>query len=311
MLLEMFVNELSLTPSAVDVPTGQNRARQFVFTMREATARGVQRTLRVPENFFAISIGPNYYWQNWVKDNRVELEVRQFFLSIATKFPFLVDEPDIEAVWRDIDCFWQNQFALGLKAAYLADGLALSMASRQEWDSHLIECDIHEILSEDVDCRSEVIHHASSTHHIDPQVTWIEQRIQASVTNGMELWRRLGDFFPLLTFCSVVEEQLAGLSVKALPSIVRGLFKLNAFCVAWQNGGFNPDEIQCVVSPESAPTLQRYSVERTFMCPDGQQRVFNWHTKVGSWRIYFDPAPGPGRLFVGYVGRHLQTVRFH
>lgn len=311
MLIEMFVNELSLTPVAVDVLTGQNRARQFALTMREATVRGVQRTLRLPENFFANPIGPNYYWQTWLSDNRVEREVRQFFLSLASKVPFLVDDPDLESVWKGIDCYWQNQLALGLKAAYLADGLALSMASRQEWDSHLVECDIQEIIGEDVDCRNEVIHHASSTHHIDPQLTWIEQRIQVSVTNGKELWSRLGDFFPLLACCSGVEEQMAVLPVQALPNIVRGLFKLNAFSVAWQNGGFNPEEVQCVVSLESESTLQRYSGERTFMCPDGQQRLFSWHAKVGSWRIYFDPAPGPGRLFVGYVGKHLRTVKFH
>ena len=96
-----------------------------------------------------------------------------------------------------------------------------------------------------------------------------------------------------------------------LPSIVRGLFNLNAFCITWQNGAFDPGEIQCAVSPESGPTLQRYSEERTFMCPDGQQRVFSWHAKVGSWRLYFDPAPGPGHLFVGYAGKHLRTVTLH
>jgi hypothetical protein len=310
-LLEMFVNELSLTPAALDVPTGQNRARQFVLTMREATARGVQRTLRLPEYFFANPIGPNYYWGNWLNDNRVELEIRQFFRLLATRVPFLGDEPDIEAVWRDIDCFWQNQSALGLKAAYLADGLALSMSSGQEWDSHSIECDIHELAGGDLECRREVVHHAASPGHIVAQVTWIRGRIQGTVRDGRELWRRFGDFFPSLTCCPVVEEQMAGLPSQALPSIVRGLFNLNAFCVTWQNGGFNPDEIQCAVSPESEPTLQRYSGERRFMCPDAQERVFKWHAKVGSWRIYFDPAPGPGRLFVGYVGKHLRTATSH
>lgn len=310
MLLEMFINELSLSPAAPDVTTGQNRVRQFVLTMREATACGARRTLRVPEDFFANPIGPNYYWQNWARDNRVERELRQFFLSLATKEPFLGDQPDVEAVWNEIDCFWQNQAALGLKAAYVSDGLALSMSSRQEWDNFLIECDIHEVVEEEVECRMEVVHHASSTRHIDPQMAWIEQRIQGAVNDGRELWHFRCDFFPALDWCSGVQDLMASLPTLALPSIVRGLFSLNAFCASWQNGAFDPQGIRCVVSPDSESTLQRYYEERTFLCPDGQHRVFSWHAKVGSWRIYFDPAPGPGRLFVGYLGKHLRTARF-
>jgi len=158
----MFVNELSLSPVAADVTNVQNRVRQFVLTIREATSRGARRTLRLPESFFANPIAPNYYWQNWVKDIRVERELRQFFLSLATQAPFLSDQMDIEAVWKEIDCFWHNQRALGLKAAYVSDGLALSMSSSEEWDSYLLECDVHELIGEDVERRTEIVHHASS-----------------------------------------------------------------------------------------------------------------------------------------------------
>jgi len=103
---------------------------------------------------------------------------------------------------------------------------------------------------------------------------------------------------------------MAGLPPSALPRIVSGLFSLNAFCAAWQNGGFAPEAIPCPVSPESEATLQKYPEERTFLCPDGTSRLFNWHAKVSSWRIYFDPGLGLGRLLVGYVGKHLRTVKF-
>lgn len=86
MLLEMFVNELSLSPAAVDVATGQDRARQFCKTMMAATARGVRRILRLPEDFFAKPIAPGYDWYVWSCDNRVEREVRQYFRSLATKY---------------------------------------------------------------------------------------------------------------------------------------------------------------------------------------------------------------------------------
>jgi hypothetical protein len=310
MFLEMFVNELSLSPAAEDVTAGQTWVKQFVLTMREATVRGALRALRIPEDFFANPIGPNYYWKDWATDTRVDRELRLFFVSLATKRPFLRDQPDIEAVWNEIDCLWQNQFALGLKAAYVSDGLAVSLSSRQEWDSHLIECDIHELVGDEVECRTDVVHHASSTRHIGPQLTWMGERIRTAVTGGQELWRFRLDFFPALHWCSGIEDLMAALPLLALPSIVRGLFSLNAFCATWQKEAFDPRGIDCVVSPESEATLQRYDKERTFLCPDGAYRLFSWHAKVGSWRIYFDPTPGPGRVLVGYVGKHLRTVRF-
>jgi hypothetical protein len=306
----MLVNELSLSPAAPDVTTGRNRVMQFVLTMREATAHGIRRTLRIPQDFFSNPVGPNYYWKDWTKDKQVERELRRFLRSLVSKEPFLGDEPDVEAVWKEIDCKWRGQSAQGLKAAYVSDGLALSMSTREEWDSHSIECDIDEVVGEEVESHTEAVHHASSTLHIIQQMPWIEHRIDTAVSDGKELWRFRGDFYPALDWCSGVEELMAGLPPLALPSIVRGLFSLNAYCAIWRDGGFDPQGIRCVVSPDSETTLQKYDVERTFLCPDGQRRRFGWHAKVSSWRIYFDPAPGPSRVLVGYVGKHLRTVRF-
>jgi hypothetical protein len=311
MLLEMFVNELSLVPAAANVPAGQERARQFVLTMIAATARGVKRILRLPEDFFAKAVAPSYNWYHWLSDNRVDREIRQYFRSLATKAPFLHDVPSTEAVWAGIDCYWDAQPAFGFKAAYVADGLALSLLSRPEWDYPLIACEIQEIVDQDISCRSESIHHASSPCHIEQQTDWIQSRIQTIVADGSELWHNFEDFFPSLVCCSGVEQHMADLPSESLASITRGLFRLNSYGVSWQSGRFDPNRIECSVSPESESTLQLFADESTFLCPDGKGRVFSWHAKVGKWRIYFDPFPGPGRLLVGYVGKHLSTAKFH
>jgi hypothetical protein len=47
MLLEMFLNELSLVP-ACDVTTGQVWAERLVRTMVAATSKGVRRAIYVP-----------------------------------------------------------------------------------------------------------------------------------------------------------------------------------------------------------------------------------------------------------------------
>ena len=310
MLLEMFVNEISLVP-AVDVSIAQERAREFILTMTTATSTGVKRRMRLPVDFYAKPLAQGYYWQNWLGDNRVERELRQYFRSLATQIPFLHDEPDVEAASAEIDCLWQNQSTLGLKAAYIADGLALSILSDENWNTDSIECEIQEVIDDDVSCRNEVIHHASSPRHLNSHTNWIHQRIQHTVDNGRELWNRMDDFFPSLICCSDVERQMIGLPNQSLASIVRGLFHLNAFNVGWLNGPFDSRRIDCDVSPESESTLQMYAAERTFLCPNGERHVFSWHAKLGRWRVYFDPSPGPGRVLIGYVGSHLGTVKYN
>lgn len=307
----MFLNELSLTRLADDVQTAHNRVRNYVLTMRAATANGVQRILHVPEDFYAIEIAEGYYWQSWLGDNRVERELRQFVLSLATKVPFLQDDPIAEDQWAGIDCFWNTQRALGLKAAYTTDGLAVSMLSSNDWDSDSIECEIHEIFEDEVISRYDAIHHASSDRHIDAQKGWIQKRIQSAVSDGMELWDRSNELFSALTCCPGVEDQMRRLPAQSLPSITRGLVRLNAYCLEWEAGPFDPRRVGCEVSPDSASTLEQYATERTFPCPDGEYHVFSWHAKVGQWRIYFDHTVGPGRFLIGYVGGHLRTVRYN
>jgi hypothetical protein len=310
MLLEMFFNELSVTPLAADVESGQMRVEQFVRTMIVIASRGVRPMLRIPEDFFVKPIAPGYDWYKWLNDNRVDRQLRQYLRSLGTEMPFLRDQGELEAEWAGIDCFCRNQKALGLKAAYVADGLAVSLLSRQEWDNPFIDCEIQEITGEDIECRLESIHHASNVQHADTHRDWIFYRIRNAVKNGKELWRYVTDFFPALDNCSVVEEQMVNLPANSLPSIMRGLFHLNDYCRVWRSGAFDPNAVACNVSLESEQTLQMFSAERTFLCPDGKKRVFSWHAKVGQWRIYFDPAQGPGNLLIGYVGKHLRTARF-
>lgn len=311
MLLQMFVNELSLSQLADDIEEAHKRVRNYVLTMRAATASGVQRTLHLPQEFYAIPIAVGYYWQSWLHDKRVQRELQQYFLSLATKVPFLQDDPVVEVHWSEIDCVWKARRALGLKAAYIADGLAVSMLSSAEWDSDLLECEIQEVDGNDIRSTYESIHHASTIRHVDIQRTWIQHRIQSTVGDGMELWERISEFFPSLICCAAVEDQMAELPARSLPSITRGLIRLNAFCLEWQQGPFDPRRIDCAVSPDSAATLEQYGSERTFPRPDGTNHTFSWHAKVGRWRIYFDYSAGPGHLIIGYVGMHLRTVKYN
>jgi hypothetical protein len=306
----MFVNELSLV-AASDVATAQATAQQYVLTIMAAVRRGLPRNLRIPEDFYARQLAPAYFWRNFLADKRVDVDVRRYFRSLTTRSPFLRDLPEMDTAFAGMDCYCSSQTALGLKAAYVADGLALSMATQEAWDRASIVCEIHEIVDEEISCRAETVHHASSTQHVELHSDWIRTRMQMVVASGKQLWQRRGEFFPKLDWCAAVEDQMARLPVASLSSIVRGLFRLNAYCLLRREGGFDSASIECAVSEESPSTLSKYGKEREFLCPNGKRLVFSWHAKVGRWRIHFDPDVGPGKLLIGYVGKHLRTTKFN
>jgi len=95
--------------------------------------------------------------------------------------------------------------------------------------------------------------------------------------------------------------------------VVKRLLTLDEVCEEWKEGPF-PD-FSYKVTPESESTLKnpKFAKMRTFLCPPDDERLFSLHIRVtpGEWRIYFI-ADCPGKpVYVGYIGPHLPTTKFH
>lgn len=311
MQLEMFFNELSLEPVAPALIDGQLRAECMLLTVKEATKSGVGRVLHLPIDFFNKPLCQQYTWNQWRVDGRIDKDLRRFFISLATKTPFLTDSPFVRN-YQDIDCVVDSKLALGIKAAYLADGLCISLQSDMKWGSHFLNCEIREIVDDDVMSFNAGVKHASKAAHVSANKEWIKNRIINSVRTGDELWLRKLELFPCLIFCESIKAQMALLPHAAIPPIVRGLFLLNDYSKNWTSGPFNMQQIGCEVSPESSQTLRKYAAEHTFTTPDATPRLYSLHAKPGKYRIYFNNELGPSQsLLIGSVGAHLPTIKHH
>ncbi len=141
----------------------------------------------------------------------------------------------------------------------------------------------------------------------------IKKRIRTGVSDGVELWNRREELFPNLEFCDAVSKQLQNIRTRQLElqPVVKTLFELQNCCKNWNTGFFSVEGYLLEESGESEATVNKYSKERTFRCPDGQERVFERHVKLRlcNWRIHFF-AEKPGKVIIGYVGRHLPTVKY-
>lgn len=319
MEVEMVLNELSLQP-ANDIWVAQQRMSIFLNTVVIATTNGVKRSIRTQEGLYALMLGPDYPVSKWVNDNKVDLEVRRFFRRLTTKTPFLQDleQTSIHGTVILSDPFLEHERAVGLGVSFWLEALAVSFPSEQRWDTSYLPIRMSQLdeNSELFDTIEEV-HHASNADHIKDHLDWIRERIrgnQVKVRNGIDLCIHKKSLFPHLHFCASVEDQLKALltgDLKVL-AIQKKLQELESFCVDWLNGPFDPQKIASKITTESQATLRTYSSERTFICHDGEKRLFSWHMRLtpGEWRIYFHPIASGQELIIGYIGHHLPTVDY-
>ncbi len=63
--------------------------------------------------------------------------------------------------------------------------------------------------------------------------------------------------------------------------------------------------------PESQPTMEQFGDQRIFRDAEGQRRTYELHVSAGSRRIHLRISPRGRVIEIGYVGRHLDTVKFN
>lgn len=317
--VEIVLNELSLQPTN-DIWAAQQKMSIFLETVVTATRNGINRSMRTHDDVYTLMLGPNYPVSKWMNDNKVDLEARRFFKTLTTKTPFLqgLEQNPIHDTVMLSDPFLEHECAIGLGVAFWLDALAVSLQSEQRWDTSHLPIRMSQ-LDEDGGLFDTIedVHHASHADHIKEHLEWIRECIcgnQAIIRSGIDLCLQKKDLFPHLHFCASVEDQLKTLltgDLKVL-AIQKKLQELESYCAKWHDGPFDPQKIAGKISPESPTTLRTYDKERTFLCPDGEKRVFSWHMRLtpGTWRIHFYPIPSQQALIIGYIGRHLPTVDY-
>jgi len=309
--LELVFNELSVRTPAADVSTARQWMSEFINTILAIKPPpAIKRKLRAESDFNYLLLAPNYLLVQWRNDPNVDLEARRFLKALQDKNdPPLPDLADLGTEVR-----YRGEKAIGLNYAFVFNALALSLRSDSQWDCSRIELEVTLIDdNEELITTNENVIHASCQDHAQEHADWIKNYTCKEVRDGLELWNRKDELFPNLIFCEAVSEQVQSLGAEnpILQLVKNRLSKFEEYCKSWTEEAFNPKSLGNV-SPESQITLQnpKYRKERTFICPDGMERVFSLHAKLSSgWRIYFFPNE-ERKMIIGYVGPHLPTVKY-
>ncbi len=322
MSVELFLNELSYRPVAENQIAAQQRMLVLITTLQKATKSGAKRILRTNSPIDNIELADEYRLSDWRYNHNVRRKYREewrFLLVLATKAPFLADH-DKETTATDqaerSEFTFEGQPTKGLGITGITDGIAISFDSDPKWDHAYLPLE-YAYLNDDSDIETHhlQVQHGSKPAHIETHHSWIQEQIKNAIRDGKDAWEQRATLFPRLAFCDSVASQL--LQLQANDSnwnyVVKHLWELQRYADTWTEGAFNPDHIQLPTSVESTVTLTQYPAERTFSLPDGETRLFSWHSKINwsGWRIYFHPDTAKRIVTVGYIGKHLPTVKYH
>ena len=315
----MVLNEHSLQ-QASDICEARGWMTQFVKTMQTATRdHKVARSLRITSDIFEIDLANNYPLRRWLNDLQVQKEMQLYLKSLTTKLPpwnDLLDLDDQVNAYQLSHTGYNHEApqVCGLWVSHLVNALAISLPSHSDWKSNKLDLKV-QWLDEEGDIQSEhvTVIHASHPDHVTEHEAWIEERLRKEIQNDNDLWDHRAALFPSLTFCDAVESQIRDLNQTMLWPIARRLSELQAHCEKWTCGGFNKEGLLGEPRQEGEATLQKYGKERTFRCPDSEERCFSWHVSINpnAWRLYFFPVLETKELIIGYIGPHLSTVKFN
>lgn len=126
------------------------------------------------------------------------------------------------------------------------------------------------------------------------------------------LWSKRTQLFPHLILCGEVEVQIAKIGNSGFfNQIVERLKELDKAASMWNAGDFNyrmiEREYPLRISPETEQTMNKYGNQRLFSLPDGRRKHFELHIKTGELRFHFFADNETHKVYVGYIGPHLDT----
>jgi hypothetical protein len=308
MTVFLVFNELSAIQMAPTLAGMNNLLDEFSSVLVDPRIRG-QKVLVTPPHFLQLVLYEGYSVGRWLAESRFGDQVKRLRVkTLVDRRSYYADcDPAGELASPDIEYKYVGREAQGLFVAFSMDGLAVSLSSDDQWNFVRIQVEKSWIDNQDVQSRTLSVQHACRVNHLDAHVEWLLEKESPPPANGVELWDGRLSLFPSLDFCGGVESQIKSLggNEPRFKAVMRGLGDLQIYCDSWNTENFDIKQLSNA-SGESESTLNMYSEERIFQCPDGEYRLFEWHLKRGDTRIHFFDFPPRKRILVGYAGAHLR-----
>jgi hypothetical protein len=313
-------NELSARNRAESQVEGRRRLDSMLLAIAGVMRGDPAELVSIGDQLWACELAVGYTVNDWLAT--ADPELRGLLLGIATKTEFPVEAGDALS-----DRFHLSEFhlsagaesehspkALGLGAAYLLHGVGASMPSEPRWTQTRLALR-HVWLDDggrDRENTVEVLNLAEPIQAAAVSDVLLQRKQHALASDPLELATRKEERFPHLRFGSAVDRQIRRLPTTLLRRVVLKLMVLDHASREWRQDSTMPWPQVADCRSESEPTMEQYGHLRIFPDHEGRNRTYELHMSIGQrHRIHVLFVPQPRVIEVGYVGRHLPTVKHH
>jgi hypothetical protein len=269
----LFLNELSCGTSQT-VARVDEVMEIFVDLLRSVRQRRSEAVLVAAVKLNQLELAPGYFVEQWIAARSRNLELWRIIRSMRSRAPYSDVLP--LGAGEGVDIRWNGLEARGLCAAYLMDGLLVSMLVDSVWDTPQVHGTGTEIIETgdgeaDFDEYPIDVRHAAKLEHVEVHDDWLRQAGIAAFRNGSEIWASRQDLYPNLQFLPDVEDQLRGLRQDWVIPVADRLSTLEEAIAEWD------------------PRINREPSWRTEVTPEGEQRKrLCWFTDLDGARRLFD-----------------------
>lgn len=273
-------------------------------------------------NLWAVELASGYTVSHWLAG--ADPDLKNLILAVASKSG--IPEEANEAL---SDRYYLSEFVLsegpedrskdrlearGLGAAFLFAGIGVSLLSEDRWSRIQIPLR-HTWLDEACQEKTsdvEALNLSDSSQLESLSEVLLKRSRRGLRGDPLTLPASKRECFPHLTFGLDVDSHLKALPQDILPSMINKLVTLDGASRAWRVDAAMTFPILPKCHDESESTMQRFGSQRRFRDPEGNLALYKLHAMVGSaHRIHLRVLHNPRGIEVGYIGRHLDTVRHH
>ena len=311
----LLVNELSFQGQANELIDSHKLMNDLISVIRSLRPVCGTDPIRTSMKLWEKELFRGYNVNRWLND--INHDQMLWFKAIVRKGPYIETILDEELDYHECRFHGDDVSSTSLAGAIFLDGI---LSSLQDADRFGLERIFLEYREGEVPFTKFEVLNIYDPRSVKNFIKEFSIEVLEHVSSWNELWERRSELFSELTFCDCVRDQFNRLDfgINNFKIIRRHLTKMNEYCkrIKMENEDFIPDYTAMGIeaSRESPETLKHYGYQRKFPCPDESTRLFDWHSKQRgqNLRVHFCPPDHGGRDFIiGYVGPHLDTIKYH
>lgn len=317
---EIVFNELSLCndyTSTKSIDFAREKFDVFVSLVNTLKKGEVFEDWFISSDICSMCLEENYTVADWLKDNNVSGNHRQFFRSFLDKARY-INQDSVDGEFS-IEYQGIEHSCLGLTfiKEFSEKPCALSVLMDVFWDKDTLQGKYRKLnMYGDIDEWECTISNITEKTNLRELIREQSDRAFSSISSGQDLWEHREELFPNLIFCESVKKQLYEDSERY--HVIRVMLRLKKMqeYFSEEHEEYDPKEmgLNARTESETVKTDNDLKNKRLFTLPSGKTEYFYDHIsfsgKYSDGRIHFLPDVRNMCCYIGYIGRHLRTKKF-